>query len=112
MKALLDHDPLSGRSVIFEYHEAEDRMTITHQQNVEPYLKMAEERRHSAEYTRHGMEREMLHYAILPEVVQVEMRDKYGVDVNNRDHWPAVFRLINEVYPRFKTTEMKHSLRG
>lgn len=96
---------------MFEYDEHDDRMTITHEQDVEPYLKLAEERRKSEEYTRHGMKREMLHYAILPEVVQIEMRDKYGVDVNNRDHWPAVFKLINEVYPRFKTTEIKHNVK-
>ena len=112
MRAILDYDPLSQRSVVFDYNEATDQMTITHHQDVEPFLKRAAEMRASDRYTRHGMEREMLHYAILPEVIQVEMRDKYGVDVNNRDHWPRVFKLINEVYPRFKTTEMKHSIRG
>jgi hypothetical protein len=111
MRALLDHDPLSGRSVVFDYNDATDQMTITHVQDVEPFLKRAAEMRASKEYTEHGMEREMLHYAILPEVIQVEMRDKYGVDVNNRDHWPAVFRLINTVYPKFKTTEINHTVR-
>ena len=111
MRALLDHDPLSRRSVIFDYNEATDQMTITHEQDVEPHLKRAAEMRASREYTDHGMKRELLHYAILPEVIQIEMRDKYGVNVDNPDHWPAVFRLINEVYPKFKTTEIKHSVK-
>lgn len=112
MRAILDHDPLSGRTVVFDYDEATDRMTITHQQDVEPYLKKAAERRASSEYTRHGMKNEFLHYAILPEVIQLEMKQKYGVDVDNRDHWPAVFKLINEVYPAFKTTEIRHSVKN
>ncbi len=97
--------------MVFDYNEATDQMTITHQQDVEPFLKMAAERRASAEYTKHGMKRDLVHYAILPEVIQVEMRDKYGVDVDNRDHWPAVFKLINTVYPKFKVTEITHNVK-
>lgn len=111
MKALLDHDPLSGRSVVFHYDEAEDRMTIEHRQDVSHFLKMAADRRAVPEYTRAGIKRDFLHYAILPEVIQIEMRDKYGVDVNNRDHWPAVYKLINDVYPAFKTTNIKHNVK-
>lgn len=112
MRALLDYDPLSERAVVFDYNEATDQMTITHQQNVEPFLKRAAEMRASKEYTDHGMKRDLVHYAILPEVIQVEMRDKYGVDVDNRDHWPKVFELINTVYPKFKVTEIKHSVKN
>ena len=97
---------------MFDYDTATDRMTITHLQDVEPALKLAAEMRASSEYTKHGIKNDMLHYAIIPEVIQLEMLQKHGVDCGNRDHWPAVYKLLNTEYKRFKTTEINHSVRN
>ncbi|MCX8500743.1 MAG: hypothetical protein ORO03_03475 [Alphaproteobacteria bacterium] len=40
--------------------------------------------------------REWRRIATIPTVVQLQWKQRYGVEVWNRDHWPAVKRLLND----------------
>lgn len=43
-------------------------------------------------YTKDGTFRKA---ATIPVVVELEWLQKYGIDMNNPDHWPGVRRLLN-----------------
>lgn len=40
--------------------------------------------------------RELRHVATIPAIIQLRWRELYGVEVWNRNHWPAVKRLLND----------------
>lgn len=51
----------------------------------------------------------MWHFARIPLGVQYHWLKEYGVDINNQDHRPAVFRLLNSPEWKYlKTTHGKH----
>lgn len=112
-KRVLDYNPVSGRTVWFEYDHALEKVIITHSGDAEPALRKAEAlRQYSAERTAKGIKEDMVHYAIVPQEIQLEMKEKYGVDFWNREHDAKVFDLLNTVYKRFKVTEINHSVKS
>lgn len=111
-KRLLDHNPLTGEQVWFQYENHSDQMTITHTQDVDPALKYAHIKATNQDYTRKGMKEDWWHYAKVPNTVILEMQQKHGVDFFNRNDSKRVFELLNTEYKRFKTTEKTHRVRG
>ena len=98
-------------ATIFDYNSATDVMTITHQQDVSPYLKVAAELRADSNRTKKGIKKDWLHYAIIPQSVEMEMLTKHGVDCNKQADLPKVYKLLNDEYRQFKTTEIMHSVK-
>jgi hypothetical protein len=59
-----------------------------------------------------GIKKGLWHYCSIPLGVQYEMLSKYGVNVQNRNHWNKVFDLVNQHYPYLKTTHKTHAVKG
>jgi hypothetical protein len=83
---------------------------VHYRQDVEPILEYTKKLRND-NLTDSGIKRDMWHYAQIPPVVMLEWRHKYGVDLFNRDHEPAVFRLLNTEYQHLKTTTKNHTVK-
>lgn len=91
MKRLLDYDPQTGVSTIFHGSDDGEAFTIETIQDVTPILD--ENKAHQNEGFNKSSE--LWHAATIPAVVQLEWLTKYGIDLYNRDHMPAVKRLLN-----------------
>lgn len=70
-------------------------------QDVEPFLKYAEQKRNEKQKTG-----EFHHYAKIPLVV-VEQWLKLGIDYRNKNDLPKIQKLIDTEYQYLKTTNLK-----
>lgn len=96
---LLDRDPLSGACETFEYDEAEDRAVIKRSADVEPIID------NNKRLFNEGPQRgEFRLAASIPLDVVLLWRQRYGVDVMNKDHWPKVRQLLNDSDWRYLRT--------
>jgi hypothetical protein len=59
-----------------------------------------------------GIKKGLWHYCSIPLAVQYEMLVKHGVNIQDRNHWPKVFDLVNQHYPYLKTTHKSHAFKG
>jgi hypothetical protein len=90
---LLDRDPATGEVDTFRYDDAEDRAIVKTSVDVEPVID-----RNKQLYTAgdgYTPDRTMRRAASIPMSVVLEWRQKFGVDVFKKEHWPAVRRLLN-----------------
>jgi hypothetical protein len=106
---VLDYNPLSGETVLFDYKDGES-ITLTHVQDVTPFVEQATIRRNDTDYSRDGIKHDMWHYARLPNIVIMEMETKHGIKLTGGHvDWKAVFKCINTHYPWLKTTDGRHA---
>jgi hypothetical protein len=108
MSWTLDYNPLTGERVLFDYDAHEDRMVLTHQQDVSRELKFAHEKSVS-DATKHGIKNDLWHYARVPNIVIMEMKNKHGVDFFDKNDQKKVFQLLNTEYKWCKTTDKHHA---
>lgn len=107
LRKLLDHNPLTGESVVFEADGA--KVTLTHEQNVESILDANKRLANDQSASRKGIKNEMWHYATIPNVVALKWKLELGVDIFDPSHRKAMFRLLNQPeYAYLKTTTLKH----
>lgn len=98
-KRLLDYDPFTGMTTWHRYDETEDRTILEYEQDCQQILdrnKAAE-----AEFSRTSGTGDGFHAASIPSSIMLKWLVEYGVDVMNKDHMPAVKRLLN-------SSEWKH----
>lgn len=107
---ILDHDPITGMSVSFEYNHDNDTVTIGHHQDASAILEANKLVQLDTELHQRQNKRETwARYARIPNIVIMEWLHKYGVDFNDKNHWPAVVKLINDPdYRHVKTTTYFH----
>lgn len=93
MDRLIDHDPYSGVSTWFV--PSDDRRTfgIKYVQDCEPTIEENKTAQNNAPTRPKG---DFHHVAEIPVGIQMKWMIEKGVDVHNRDHWPAVKRLLND----------------
>ena len=103
-RRLLDHDPESGITTYHHYDEASDTMAIETVQDVTPILNKNKALKNEG----FDKKSDMWHAATIPAVVQLEWMTKFGVDLYNKNHWPAVKRLLNSSeYAHLRRNEFK-----
>jgi galactose-1-phosphate uridylyltransferase len=110
-KLILDHNPLSGESVFFEFDNHTDEVRITHEQDVSKFMDIAHEIAVDDNATAEGIKNDMWRYAKVPNHVLMEMMTKHGVNVFDRNDDARFFDLLNTEYKRFKTTTKTHRVR-
>ena len=109
MAAFIEKDPVTGVSSSIVTPEHWERgMAVHYEQDVEPLLDRCKALRNDG-LTDYGIKNDMWQYAYIPPVIIMEMRNKYGVDIYNRDHFKKMFYLLNTEYPHLKTTEKVHN---
>lgn len=108
-RILLDHDPLTGMSEYFEYHEPTDTTVIHYEQDISGLLDQNKALAADDDRTRKGIKEGMVHYARVPSVIIMKWRTEHGIDFFNPNHKAGVFRLLNSPeYSYLKTTKINH----
>jgi hypothetical protein len=102
-KRLLDFDPLTGIKTYHHYDHKTKITRIERVQNVEPILEYNKELA-KTDHEKQGIKRSWWHAACIPIVMQEKWLNEHGVDIYNRDHWPAVKRLLNDPDYRYLRT--------
>ena len=109
MKRLLDYDPINKVSCFFEY--GDDGITLTHEQDVSPILEANKRSANDDEKTKRGWKKDWWKYASVPAIVEIEWRNKFGVDLDNRAHRKKIFELLNHPdYRYLKATSKIHTV--
>jgi hypothetical protein len=90
-KRLLDYDPNTGLKTFHEYDETSERTTLSYEQDVQSIL---DDNKHSQNHGNHKMGDGYM-AAHIPSIVMLKWMVEHGVDVTNKDHMPAVKRLLN-----------------
>ena len=89
---LLDYDPNTGIKQWYRYDETEDRDIIRTEQDVAPIIERNRQLQNETAGTKMG---DGTLVASIPVNVQFEWLHKYGVKLWDRDHLPAVKKLLN-----------------
>lgn len=109
MKRVLDYNPLTGESVIFDYNQTTDQLQLIHKQDVDHILDRNKELAADTDRSKKQVKDDMLHYASIPNSVILKWQLEKGVDVFNPKHRKKVFQLLNDPdYRYLKTTTLKH----
>lgn len=110
MAKTYEYNPDSG-----VYYELEDNLQnpgelfVRPIQDVQPVLDFAKDKRNSGLNDR-GIKNDWWHYATIPPIVQVQMKEK-GIDFHKKSDMPKVLKEINENYPHLKMTDLKHAIK-
>jgi hypothetical protein len=107
MKKLLDHNPLTGESTVFESDG--EKFRIAEYQNIQPIIDANRALAVNDGYAKRGIKDDWWHYASIPNVVALKWKNEKGVDVFDPSQRKAVFKLLNDPeYAYLKTTTLKH----
>jgi hypothetical protein len=108
-KQILDYDPFTGMTTTFEYDHATDETTIGREQDVSFLLDMNRAMANDEYISKEGIKNGWWHYAQIPNIVIEKWLNEHGVDLYNKDHQKAVFKLLNQPEYRYlKTTTKMH----
>ena len=111
MSKWTEYDPRTGIVETNQFDEVTGEWRIHKSQNVESVVEAAKAIANSRA-TDVGIKKGLWSYCVVPQAVQYELLWKHGVNINNRNHWPRLFELINKEYPHLKTTHKHHAMRG
>lgn len=94
-------DPWTGVEQWVWYDESTDSLTIRRVQDVEPILDRNKALANDGAHWRNnagsddvGIDMRLV--ATIPVIVQEKWLREHGVDINNKDHWLGVKRLLND----------------
>lgn len=105
MAEFFDYDPHSGLIYKTDYSAADQTITLRSEQDVQPHLDMTHKIR-GGEGMR--IEGDWWLYASIPPVVEVELRDKYKLNINDKNDFPKAMKVIETDYPHLKCTNKRH----
>lgn len=102
-RRLLDIDPQTGVAEYHHYDSTTDRTVI---ETVQDASQVIERNRalHDADDRGWSPSRDLRRAATIPDIIILKWRKDHGIDVFNRDHWPAVKRLLNDPEWRYLRT--------
>lgn len=112
MSRLLDYDPLTGIRTTFDYDHASDTAIIGYDDPfgmTDKVLDWNKQRKANAAKTAKQAKRDMVHYARIPPMAQLDMMQRHGVKCWEREHQQKVMDLLatNE-YEDCRVTHLKH----
>ena len=108
MSTFLDYSPHNGTWTETDYCAHENKLTIHRKQDISGVLEYAKVNRNSGINDKIGKDFFFSKYAIIPPVVQVEMKKK-GIDIANPHQTREILKEINENYPNLKLTNLVHN---
>ena len=108
MPEFLDYDPFTGLRYSTEFDEANNRMTLITEQDVEPLLDM-NKRLANEGACDSGVKGEFFWWATVPNIVKLQLRQR-GLNFYSSD--PAeqkkIRQIIHQEYPYCRTSYLKH----
>ncbi len=107
-KRMLDVNPLTGEWIEFDYNHTDDTFTIAHKQDCTAII---EDNKRAMIEANHGKQKkqEMIHYARIPNIVQMNWYRDHGVKTWEREDNKKVMALLNsKEYVYLKRTPIIH----
>lgn len=101
-RRFLDHDGLNDQTEFFHYDEGKDTVTIETVADVEPVIENNKRLQNDGDGFFPG--RNGRRIATIPDNVVLLWMTKYGVNVYDKNHQPAVKRLLNSSDWRYLRT--------
>ena len=103
-KRLIDYDPVTLTQTWHDYDVASDKTEIVEIKDVEHVLESTNAARNwdvggakgLNAYSKKGIKEGFWHVASIPNSVQLKWKTELGIDIFNKDHWPAVRKLLND----------------
>ena len=78
----------------YSFDQSSGRMGVHYSQPVDKIIRNNQHRRSTEDNSQRRRDGRLYQIAEIPVGIVHEWKVKYGVDVNERDHWPAVMQLI------------------
>jgi hypothetical protein len=104
-KRIVDYDPFTGMTTTFDYDFSSNTTYVGREQDFSLLLDANKALQNDESYSKQGIKSEWWHMAKIPNIVIEKWKNEKGIDVLNKDHWPAVKRLLNDPeYRWLKTT--------
>lgn len=109
-KRILEYDPLTAITTYVDYVPETDTTVVYREQpDVNIILDANKALQNDEQITKDGIKDGWWHYAEIPMIVIEKWLNEKGVDVFNKDHRKAVYRLLNDPeYKWLKTTTKMH----
>lgn len=107
-KPLVEVDPLTGGITEYSYDESAEAVITKSTTNVGPILEIAKEMQNDGTQGWVSSRKEMRLAAVIPPEVVELWHQKYGIDFYNKDHKPAIKRLLNSSDWRWLRTNNSH----
>lgn len=87
-------------------HEEDGKVHVKYEEDVQSAIDYAHDKRvQEGEFERMG---EWKHVMRIPEIVMLDIRNTYGWDYMNPEHWPMVKKLVfGPEYAKFRTTNKR-----
>lgn len=102
-RRLLEADWLTGIAEYHGYDSGTDCTIIETVQDVAPILEHNKALQ-NADDQGWSPSRDLRRAATIPDIIVLKWRNEYGIDVFDRNHWPAVKRLLNDPEWRYLRT--------
>jgi hypothetical protein len=108
-KRVLDYNPMTGVTTTFDYDPVSDTTYIGREEDVTAYVEFGKAMQNHEQYSKDGIKKGWWHYCLFPPIIIEKWLTEHGVNVFDRNHQKAVFRLINQPEYRYlKTTTKMH----
>jgi hypothetical protein len=109
-KRVLEYDPLTGITTSVDYIPDTDTTVVYREQSdVNLILDANKALQNDDDVTKKGIKKGWWHYAQIPNIIIEKWLNEHGVDIYNKDHEKAVFKLLNRPEYRYlKTTAKMH----
>ena len=110
-RRLLDYDPSTKIRTYHEYDDATDTTYISELQDCTQLIETNKATQNIGtpggkfnEYERAGLKNSWVHVGSVPTLILEKWRREEGIDVFNKNHWPAVVRKLNDPEWRYLRT--------
>lgn len=110
MAEVFDWNPDRGTWYEIEDDHQTGGVYIHTKQDVKAALDDAKERRNSGLTERKARKTDFLHYARIPAHVELEIKQKYGISIYDKNETRRLLKIINRDYPYLKTSSYTHNV--
>ena len=103
MSVFFDYNPDTGVTQTFDYDPVTENVTLSNTQNLDSFFESVKQKRDNPDAWRKGVKEEWAHYASIPPVIEMKLREE-GIDINNPAQTKELLKAINTRFPFLKTT--------
>ncbi len=109
MAEFFDYDPVSGLTYKLDWSDEDRKVTVRSEQDCQPILDHMARLRNSNK-SEVGIKNDWWFYCTIPPSVELILRDKYGLNINDKNHLPRALKVIDRDFPYLKATTKRHVL--
>jgi hypothetical protein len=101
---------MTGITTSVDYIPESDKTVVIREQDASLIIEANKVLQNNDDLTKGGIKNSWWHYAQIPNIVIEKWKSEHGVDLFNKDHQKAVFKLLNDPqYKYLKTTTKYHA---